>query len=147
MRFAYPAVLLCAAACASAPASSRSAVASADLQQGSIVPATNTAPARGHILTGSFSTEYFSGESLHDVLRRRLPLYLRPRSGAAVEIPGRGDPVAVYINGAFSGSLDVLSLIPASEVFAVQRMSASEAMIRYGPKHTSGALLVTLVRR
>jgi hypothetical protein len=53
----------------------------------------------------------------------------------------------VYINGAFSGSLDVLSLIPASEVFAVQRMNASEAMIRYGPKHNNGALLVTLIRR
>ena len=147
MRFAYPAVLLCAAACASAPAASHSAVTSADLQQGSIAPAANTSPVRGHMLTGSFSTEYFAGETLHDVLRRRLPLYLRPRNGSAAEIPGRGDPVAVYINGAFSGSLDVLSLIPASEVFAVQRMSASEAMIRFGPKHNSGALLVTLVRR
>jgi hypothetical protein len=100
------------------------------------------------MLTGSFQTEYFSGESLHDVLRRRAPIYLRPRGGNVVaEMSGQSDPIAVYINGSFSGSLDVLNLIPAHDVFSVQRMAASEASIKYGPKHGSGALLVTLVRR
>lgn len=147
MRFAYPAVLLCAAACASAPAASRSAVTSADLQASPISPAASPSPLRGHMLTGSFTTEYYAGETLHDVLRRRLPLYLRPRTAGGGDMPGRGDPIAVYINGSFSGSLDVLSLIPASEVFAVERISGSDALIRFGPKHNSGALLVTLVRR
>jgi len=147
MRFAYPAVLLCAAACASAPAVSRSAITSADMQASAITPTASSTPLRGHMLTGSFTTEYYAGETLHDVLRRRLPLYLRPRTASGADIPGRGDPVAVYINGSFSGSLDVLSLIPASEVFSVQRMSGSEALIRFGPKHNSGALLVTLIRR
>src|SRR5262245_34092330 len=102
MRFAYPVVLLCAAACASAPAASH-AVSSANLQTGSAAaPAVNSA-VRGTILTGSFTTEYFSGETLSDVLRRRLPLYLRPRNAAGSEVPGRADPLAVYIDGAYSG--------------------------------------------
>ena len=54
--------------------------------------------------------------------------------------------LAVYINGSFSGSLEVLSSIPAREVLSVDRMAATEAMIKYGQRHTGGALLVTLVR-
>jgi hypothetical protein len=146
MRFAYPAVLLCAAACASAPAASRSAITSANLQTGSTAAPAANSPIRGTILTGSFTTEYFSGETLNDVLRRRLPLYLRPRSAAGSEVPGRADPIAVYLDGAYSGGLEVLNLIPASQVFSVQRMSATEAIIRFGPKHNSGALIITLRR-
>jgi len=146
MRFAYPAVLLCAAACASAPPASHSAISSANLTTGSTAAPATTSAIRGTIITGSFTTEYFSGETLQDVLRRRLPLYLRPRASAGNEVPGRADPLAVYIDGAYSGGLEVLSLIPANQVFAVQRMSATEAAIRFGPKHNSGALIVTLRR-
>ena len=146
MRFAYPAVLLCAAACASAPPASH-AISSANLQSGSTAAAPAVNPAlRGTIVTGSFTTEYFSGETLQDVLRRRLPLYLRPRNAAGSEVPGRADPLAVYIDGAYSGGPEVLNLIPANQVMAVQRMSQTEAMIRFGPKHNSGALIVTLKR-
>jgi hypothetical protein len=53
----------------------------------------------------------------------------------------------VYIDGSFSGSLDVLQLIPAHEVFSVQRVTAVEAVTRFGPRHNGGALLVTLIRR
>lgn len=146
MRFAYPALLFCAAACASAPSGSRSVVSNAETQPGLLSAPAAASPTRGQILTGSLSTEYYAGESLHDVLRRRLPLYLRPRSIMDADITGRADPIAVYIDGAFSGSLDVLTLIPASQVFSVQRMSAGEAMIRFGPKHKSGALVVVLKR-
>jgi hypothetical protein len=43
--------------------------------------------------------------------------------------------------------LDVLSTIPANNVFSVDRLSGVEATVRYGPRHNSGALMVTLVRR
>ena len=148
MRSAYSAVFLCALACATAPSSARltttpSAAPAASLLSGS----SGTASSSGQFVTGSFLTPYFSGETLYDVLRRRAPLYLRSRPNPSSELIGRDDPIAVYINGSFSGSLEVLQSIQAYDVFSVTRMSAGEAAIRYGPKHSSGALLVTLVRR
>lgn len=146
MRFAYPAVLLCAAACASAPSASRSAVTNSQPHAGSLAAPGPAVATRGTIITGSFTTEYFLGENLHDVLRRRAPLYLRPRSVASFDSE-RGDPIAVYIDGSFAGSLDVLTLIPASEVYSVKRMPGTEAMVKFGPKHGNGALIVTMIRR
>jgi hypothetical protein len=105
-----------------------------------------SASGRGSIVTGSFTTEYFSGETLYDVLRRRAPLYLRPRPNPSSELTGKNDPLAVYINGAFSGSVEVLQSSPAYEVLSVDRIAAPDAAIRCGPKHNSGALLVRLVR-
>jgi len=146
MRSAYPAVFLCAIACASAPSASRLSTTGTPLAAASLPVSGAERTSRGQFITGSFMTEYFAGETLADALRRRAPLYLRARSNPASEISGRMDPIAVYINGSFSGSLDVLSSIPAYEVFSVDRVTAADASIRYGPKHGSGALMVTLVR-
>ena len=146
MRSAYPAVFFCALACASAPSASRISSTGVSATTATIPVAGAERTGRGHLRTGTFSTEYFPGETLADVLRRRAPLYLRPRSDPASEMSGRADPIAVYINGSFSGSLEVLGLIPAHEVFSVDRITAPAAMIRFGPRHGSGALLVTLVR-
>ena len=146
MRSAYPAVFLCALACATAPSSARLSTSNSGLASPLVSAANDASSGRGSFLTGSFTTEYFGGETLYDVLRRRAPLYLRPRANPSGEIFGRNDPIAVYINGNFSGSLDVLQLIPAHEVFSVDRIGAAEAAIKYGPRNTSGALLVTLVR-
>lgn len=146
MRSAYPAVFFCALACASAPSNSRLAVTGGQATAVTVPTAGDATLGRGTLMTGSFATEYFGGETLLDVLRRRAPLYLRPRPNPSADLAGRPDPVAVYINGAFSGNLDVLSSIPAREVFSVDRIPAAEAMIKYGHRHTSGALVITLVR-
>jgi len=147
MRFAYPAVFFCALACASAPSSTARISATGVGSTSVTLPVSGDERAgRGHMLTGTFMTEYFSGETLHDVLRRRAPLYLRGRSNPGSELTGRADPIAVYINGSYSGSLEVLNSIPAHEVFSVDRLTAPAAVIRYGPKHGNGALMVTLVR-
>ena len=147
MRSAYPAVFFCALACASAPSTARLSSTGVQANSVSLPSSGDERAGRGHLMTGSFMTEYFSGETLHDVLRRRAPIYLRTRSNPASEMSGRVDPIAVYINGSFSGSLEVLNALPAHEVFSVDRVSAPDAMIRFGPKHGSGALMVTLVRR
>jgi len=146
MRSASPALFVCALACASAPSAARLSTTGA---QPATVTLGSTAPAavRGQIITGSFMSDYYGGETLADVLRRRAPLYLRPRGMPSAEIPGRADPIAVYIDGSFSGGIEVLSMIPASTVFSVERISGVDATIRYGAKHNSGALLVKLVRR
>jgi len=147
MRSAYPAVFFCALACASAPSTARLSSTGARASSVTLPSSGDERAGRGHLMTGSFMTEYFSGETLFDVLRRRAPIYLRSRSNPVTEMSGRVDPIAVYINGNYSGSLEVLSALPAHEVFSVDRISPPDAMIRFGPKHGSGALMVTLVRR
>ena len=147
MRSAYSAVFLCALACASAPSTARLSTTGIQPAAASLPTSTDTRSTRGQFITGSFLTEYFSGETLSDALRRRAPLYMRARANPSADLAGRADPIAVYINGSYSGSLEVLTSIPAYEVFSVQRMTAADATIRFGQKHGSGALLVTLVRR
>jgi len=112
-----------------------------------LASSSNSNLTRGVLLTGSFTTEYFGGETLYDVLRRRAPQYLRPRPTPGAELTGQNDPLAIYIDGNFAGSADVLQLIPAYTVFSVDRLSATEAAMKFGPKHSNGALLVHLVVR
>ena len=145
MRFAYPAVFFCALACASGPSSSRLSTTGTQPLASSIA-SSDARPSHGHLRTGTFATEYYSGETLYDVLRRRAPLYLRPRPTPGAEINGRNDPIAVYIDGNFAGSIEALQSIPAYVVVSVDRMSAAEATLKFGPRHDSGALIVTLVR-
>jgi hypothetical protein len=148
MRFASPALLLCAAACASTPSAARTVVTNASVTPASIdaAPAAAPVPTRGHLLTGSVKTEYFAGESLYDVLRVRMPLYLRPRGATAPNLTGREEPVSVFIDENYAGPLETLSLIPASHVLSVQRMAGTEAAIKFGPRHSGGAVLVRLLR-
>jgi hypothetical protein len=148
MRSAYPAVFIFSIACASAPAGSTARLSTTGPASPapSIPVSNNSSPVRGSFLTGSFQTEYFAGETLYDALRRRAPTYLRSRPNPAAEMRNAVDPIAVYIDGMYSGDLDVLQLIPAHEVATVNRMSAPDATIRFGPRRNSGALLVTLVK-
>ena len=147
MRSAYPAVFLCALACASGPSSSSRLSASGTAPRPAALASSSAGPTRGVILTGSHPTEYFGGETLYDVLRLRAPIYLKPRAGASVETSVHAEPLAVYIDGAFAGTLDVLQLLPAHTVFSVDRLSSTEAMQRYGSRNnSSGALVVTMIR-
>ena len=148
MRSAYPVVFLCALACASAPSSSAH-LASGTAPVAPRFASSSTAGAtRGVVLTGSQPTEYFGGESLYDVLRLRAPNYLTPRPALSLERGARNDPLAVYIDGNFAGTWEVLQLLPAYSVFSVDRLSATEAALRYGSRNNSnGAVVVTMVRR
>ena len=146
MRSAYPAVFLCALACASAPSSSRLSTTGTAASPVMLASSNSSQPWRGVLYTGSFQTEYFSGETLYDVLRRRAPQYLRPRPTPGAELTGRSESLSIYIDGNFAGSPDVLQLIPAYTVFSVDRLSATEAAMKFGPQHSNGALLVHLVK-
>jgi hypothetical protein len=147
MRSAYPAVFLCALACASVPSS-----ASHLSTSGAAVPAFASSSSGGQthglIRAGSHTTEYFGGESLYDVLRLREPIYLRPRPSLSIEQSMRSDPLAVYIDGSFAGTWEVLQLLPANTVFSVDRLSATEASLRFGSRNnSSGAIVVTMAHR
>jgi len=147
MRSAYPAVFLCALACASVPSSS-SRLSTTGSSAPAFASSSDGTLTRGVILTGSHKTEYFGGETLYDVLRLRAPNYLTPRPALSLERGARNDPLAVYIDGNFAGTWEVLQLLPAYSVFSVDRLSATEAALRYGSRNNSnGAVVVTMVRR
>jgi hypothetical protein len=146
MRFAYPAVFLCALACASAPSSSASHLSATGSAPKPVASASG-APTRGVIRAGSHTTEFFGGESLFDVLRLREPIFLKPRPALGIERSLNNDPLAVYIDGSFAGTWEVLQLLPAYTVSSVDRLSATEASLRFGSRNnSSGAIVVTMVR-
>ena len=146
MRSAYPAVFLCALACASVPSSSSRLSTTGSVPQ-TLASSSDGRPTRGVIRTGSYATEYFGGESLYDVLRLRAPIYLKPRPALSIERSVKNDPLAVYIDGSFAGTWEVLQLLPAYTVFSVDRLSATEASLRFGSRNnSSGAVVVTMIR-
>ena len=146
MRFAYPAVFLCALACPSPPSSSASHL-SATGSAPKMLASSSGGPSHGVNRAGSHTTEYFGGESLFDVLRLREPIYLKPRADLSIERSIKNDPLAVYIDGSFAGTWEVLQLLPAYTVASVDRLSATEASLRFGSRNnSSGAIVVTMVR-
>jgi len=146
MRSAYPAVFLCALACASVPSSSAHLSTTGSAPR-TFASSASGAPTRGVLRTGAHATEYFGGESLYDVLRLREPMYLKPRPALGIEQSIKSDPLAVYIDGSFAGTWEVLQLLPAYTIVSVDRLSATEASLRYGSRNnSSGALVVTTVR-
>ena len=146
MRSAYPAVFLCALACASAPSSSAHLSTTGSRPQ-TMASSSDGRPTRGVLLTGSHTTEYFGGESLYDVLRLRAPIYLKPRPALSIERSIQNDPLAVYIDGSFAGTWEVLQLLPAYTILSVDRLSATEAALRFGSKNNSSGAIVVTMRR
>jgi len=148
MRSAYPAVFLCALACAGVPSSSGSHLSTTGAVAPTFASSSGGVATRGVILTGSHATEYFGGETLYDVLRLRAPIYLKPRPALSLEKSANNDPLAVYIDGSFAGTWEVLQLLPARSVYSVDRLSATEASLKFGSRNnSSGAIVVTMAHR
>ena len=81
------------------------------------------------------------------MLRLREPIYLKPRADLSIERSIKNDPLAVYIDGSFAGTWEVLQLLPAYTVASVDRLSATEASLKFGSRNnSSGAIVVTMVR-
>jgi hypothetical protein len=98
----------------------------------------STRPGEGLLLVGSNTVRYGVGETLQQVLAHNQPIMLKPRGV-------RNDPIGVYVNGLYSGDLEVLEMIPAHEVMSVTKLNATEAAGRFGRHWPNGAILVRLV--
>lgn len=102
------------------------------------------APRGSQLLVRSSELQGATTYSLYEALARLRPELLRPASYAL----GNGGAAApiVYLNGARTGELPVLHSVPRAHVIEVQFMRGQEALVRLGPGHEGGALLVTLVK-
>jgi hypothetical protein len=86
------------------------------------------------------------------MIRQFRPLWLNDRRGdmnvLTVEAIENRRGIEVYIDGARQPrGLVHLSDLSTLQIEAMRRLDASEATQRYGVGHTSGAILVTTVRR
>lgn len=78
----------------------------------------------------------------YEIVRRLRPMFLQVRrnEGAGQSRPGT---LLVYVNGAERGDVSTLRTIPPHGLIEIRRLSAREAMTRYG-KDQNGVLLVTI---
>jgi hypothetical protein len=97
------------------------------------------------LITAAEITERSDIQTAYDAVQRLRSAWLRSRDvGNVSRSPA---PIVVYIDGMRAGGLEALAALQASRVVEMRRLNASDATTRYGTDHTSGAIVVTTVRR
>lgn len=87
----------------------------------------------------------------HDIVARLRSEFLRSR-GAVTRASSRSTTVefpkvTVFLDGVEAGPVEqVLPQIPASEVFEIRLYRATDAVTKYGSRHTGGVIVVTTKR-
>jgi hypothetical protein len=76
----------------------------------------------------------------YDVVRRLRPEFLHS-SARRVAAGSHAVPV-VYIDALASGSLSTLAMIPVQSVIDITYFPPVDAMVRFGPSHGAGAIVV-----
>lgn len=79
----------------------------------------------------------------YDVVERLCPLWLNDRGTHSVEAPV---DIVVYVDDVRVGGRDGLRLVSAGDLASVRRLSPTDASLRFGRGHGSGALLVATHR-
>jgi hypothetical protein len=84
------------------------------------------------------------GTSLYDALVRTRRNFFMSRGVTSINNPP-ADAMLVFRDGAIMGTLNVLSMLRATDVRSVRRISATETYHRYGRSVSVGGLEVELV--
>jgi hypothetical protein len=132
-RAAVAGVLVSAAACATSPASTASAG-----------PHLSEARSSSATLTAADFARVPAASTAFEAVRQLRPLFLRPRPGGVVA-RNQQPVLAVYINGMYAGSADVLLTIPTSTVQKMRYLQRTEAMTFAGSQtRGDGFIMVDL---
>jgi hypothetical protein len=86
-----------------------------------------------------------SPQNAYSALEQLRPFFLRPRP-SGVDVRGLPPRMHVFIDGAFSGDLDVLKMIPASEIESITRVQPSMAFTTMGAIRASDGVLMVRLR-
>ena len=92
-----------------------------------------------HTITRS-ELESVSVATAFDLVVRLRPEFLR-RSARRPGIGTHNEPV-VYVDAVQSGPLSALGMIPASHVMDITYVTPVDALLRFGPTHGAGAIVV-----
>jgi hypothetical protein len=79
--------------------------------------------------------------TMHQVIQRLRPNWLRSRGQVSIQSPAAGNPV-VYIDDTRMGGVESLHSIIPSEVQEVRHLNAADATNRFGTGHAGGAIIV-----
>lgn len=99
-----------------------------------------------------FSREILTAEELakaatlsaYDAVRKRRPVFLRPRVPDSLDVSGRSAVFpAVYVNGLYHGAVESLRDIPVRNVWEIRYLDTKEASLKYGTGHVAGVIEVT----
>jgi len=82
----------------------------------------------------------------YSAVERLRPLFLAVRPGSGT-VHATSQHLYVFINGSFSGEIDVLKTIPIATVESIRRVQASEAFIQLGEIRAGDGVLLVRLRR
>jgi len=78
----------------------------------------------------------------YEIVQRLRPNWLRRRGPTNVRSRESGE-VTVYVDGMQYGNAAALRNIPAGNVVTISYLSAADATLRFGPRHTGAVIEVT----
>jgi hypothetical protein len=97
--------------------------------------------ARSSVVTGQEIAERYYASNLLDALQALRPHFLASRGPDGTRLP------VVYVGGVrILGGTAELRTIQTDHVSQVRYLSAAEANLRFGVRHTAGAIVVALRR-
>lgn len=108
-----------------------------------------TAAGSGEVITAQELSTVSAGNA-YQAIQRLRPQFLRDRNSTSLGTPNgsavsdRGEAIAVYVDNSRMGSVDALQQIDIKEIQEIRRLSASEAMQRYGSRQMGTVIAVTL---
>ncbi|MFQ5675001.1 MAG: hypothetical protein ACE5G1_03820 [bacterium] len=75
----------------------------------------------------------------YDLIRALRPQWLRGRGYKSLQ-----NPAEVYVNEIRYGDINSLSTITKEMIKEIKFLNIGEATVRFGPNHSSGAILITI---
>ena len=86
-----------------------------------------------------------SPQNAYTALEQLRPFFLQARPSAA-DIRGQAPRIHVFIDGYFSGELDVLKMIPASDIESIARVQPAMAFTTMGDVRAGDGVLMVRLR-
>jgi hypothetical protein len=84
---------------------------------------------------------------LYRAVRALRPHFLAPPRGNRTMGNTTVAPILLYVDGVQQGDVETLRMIRVADVEEVRYLEPSKAQIEYGPKNSSGAVLVKLRKK
>lgn len=105
----------------------------------------------GYAKNTSYSRDYIYREEIQNnaatnaygLIRSLRPHWLQGRGAKSVRY-AEASYAVVYVDGSRRGDINSLSTVFTENIAVIQFLNASDAIIRFGPDHPGGAILITL---
>lgn len=107
-------------------------------------PYYSSRPVSGDVIT-SAEIERASPQNAYSALEQLRPFFLQPRPNSS-DVRGEPRRMHVFIDGYFSGDLDVLKTIPARDIASITRVQPEMAFTTMGDVRAGDGVLMVRLR-